>query len=585
MCDKIDFVVCRLCLNSGGELINIFDEHTKTEFMLEKTIEDLVNVKVVEDKRYPWLVCSTCMEKLTEFRLFKHRCAECLFVFYNRIRKRSKSATKDWITNREEEVSDVLRHDNKGVEKPGEDLVDGTSDRVWALSSAVESVEYSVRAAMVETDDSYRGGARVNWMAENNCRPVEIQFPGGIKREIDDDTITSDAIDMRVANVRDDMVVVKKEIDTASGCSGSLGGDIDSSMVPSMQEAGSHQLDNEKAGNLDRLGDDEFIPSLNVDVEIKEECDVDIPQGEGVLQGKVLEGQGGDQGQHGPDKDGAGNFQHTCQICKQEFAEKDILKAHMIRGHPVNRSQPRGGVRSKTYRTKCDSDPSVYTRRRKYQCQHCRIDFTLKRDLRRHLLTHSDVCENKCEICSREFSLKRNLKRHMLLHTGERPYKCGICSKDYSSKGDLNRHMLIHTGERPHKCNLCTKSFKYKQHLEGHVLTHISERPHKCEMCSKGFIRKRDLEMHVLIHSGQTPFRCEICSKTFRYKSNLRRHIIITSGETPQKCDVCSMVFHDRRGLTRHLKAHSGSSRLQCYRCNFTSISKRVLRQHLIEAH
>ncbi|XP_071447415.1 uncharacterized protein [Hetaerina americana] len=383
MCDKIDFVVCRLCLNSGGELVNIFDENNKTEFMLEKTIEDLVNVKVVEDKRYPWLVCSTCMEKLTEFRLFKHRCAECLFVFYNRIQKGCNPAAKYLIINREEEKGDVLRHDNKGVGSPGEDLVDGTSTKVWALSSAVDN---SVRTATVEMDGTYSVDSRVNWMAENNCSAVDIQFPGGIKREIDDDAVGSDDIERTAVGVGEDMTVVKQEIDAAGGCTASPGRDIDSSVVPSMQEGGSHWSGNDEAGNLDRSEDEDSCLPINLDVEIKEECDADEPQEVGGLGKEVSQLRGGDQGQ-----DGTGNSPHTCQICKQDFAEEDILKAHLTRVHRVKRKELRCDVCSKALVGKGDVDgcaDSEIAPGKKHQCQSCSAVFSSKKDLRRHVLTH-----------------------------------------------------------------------------------------------------------------------------------------------------------------------------------------------------
>ncbi|XP_071445653.1 uncharacterized protein [Hetaerina americana] len=70
--------------------------------MLLKTVEDLIDFKVVQDEIHPWLVFSSCMELLTEYRLFKRRCSECLSVFYDRIKKGCNITTKDLITNREE---------------------------------------------------------------------------------------------------------------------------------------------------------------------------------------------------------------------------------------------------------------------------------------------------------------------------------------------------------------------------------------------------------------------------------------------------------------------------------------------------
>ncbi|XP_071455855.1 uncharacterized protein [Hetaerina americana] len=271
MCDKIDFVVCRLCLNSSGLLINIFDMNNKSEFMLEKTIEDLINVKVVEDANYPWLVCSTCMEKLTEFRLFKHRCAECLFVFYNRIQKGFNPVTEDWLTNRQEEVSDVLTQDNKS---PGEHMVDGLSHKVWALGSTVESAVHSVGTASVEMKNPYSPVHGMNFMAINDCNEVNIQFPGEIKKEIEDETIASDAVDGSEVDMQDDMIIIKEEFDTSSGCPVPLKIDAGSSI----QEGDNHWSENEDTSHLDPLENAEINISPEEEVDIKDDCDADIPQ-------------------------------------------------------------------------------------------------------------------------------------------------------------------------------------------------------------------------------------------------------------------------------------------------------------------
>ncbi|XP_071439808.1 uncharacterized protein, partial [Hetaerina americana] len=109
MCDEAQLEVCRLCLSNRGVLINVFGENSQLQIMLEKTIEDLIDVQVVEDANYPWLVCSNCMEKLTEFRLFKRRCADCVSDFNDRIQKRRIPATIDSITKREEFPSEIKK--------------------------------------------------------------------------------------------------------------------------------------------------------------------------------------------------------------------------------------------------------------------------------------------------------------------------------------------------------------------------------------------------------------------------------------------------------------------------------------------
>ncbi|XP_071447411.1 uncharacterized protein [Hetaerina americana] len=97
----LKYKLCRLCLCGGGQFIDIFEEDNKLEFMVEKAIEDLLNLKVVKETMYPWLVCSPCLTKLTEFRLFKRRCVECQFVFQNRFEKGDFSEVGDWSSIQE----------------------------------------------------------------------------------------------------------------------------------------------------------------------------------------------------------------------------------------------------------------------------------------------------------------------------------------------------------------------------------------------------------------------------------------------------------------------------------------------------
>ncbi|XP_071449867.1 uncharacterized protein [Hetaerina americana] len=217
MCDKAEFELCRLCLNSSGVLINVFGDNSELQFMLEYTIEDLLDVKVVEDTNYPWLVCSNCMEKLTEFRLFKRRCAECFSEFYNRIQEGcNPTATKDWMSSREELGSEM-------------------------------------------------------------------------KTEMDDKAIDSDAVDSNTVDVQDDMIYVKEENDTASDCSVAAKKEVDLPMFTSMLGGDRHWSGNDEARNLDPPNDGEIHLFLNEEVDIKEECNADIPHEGGCLGVNLLQ--------------------------------------------------------------------------------------------------------------------------------------------------------------------------------------------------------------------------------------------------------------------------------------------------------
>ncbi|XP_071449491.1 uncharacterized protein [Hetaerina americana] len=527
MSDTAEFEVCRLCLNSRGLLISVFGENSKLQFMLEKTIEDLINVKVVQDANHPWLVCSNCMEKLTEFQLFKRRCGECLSVFYNRIRMGRNPATKDWITNREEE-SDVPYHDNKGAESPGKEFVEGTLSKVWVLSRTTESVDPSVQTAMVQMENSDAAGNRLNFMPDNNYNEVKIEFPSEVKKEIDDDTIASDTVDSSTVDVGDDMIIVKEEIDAVSGYSSSPVRDINSSMVPSMQEGCSHWSDNEEVGNVESLRDEELCLSNNVDVEIKE-GDIDIPQEKGSLEEDSLHWQDGGHAQDVTSEGGAGNPVHKCQICNMVFEELNLLEAHKMCKQLKEEKQLKCDVCSKTFKYKKALNThvkSVHSMKKEHQCQECLRYFKNQSELRIHIMRHTGEKPIKCKICSKGFARNSDVNKHMVTHMDERPFKCKICSKGFNHGGNLKTHILIHTGERPFKCEICSKSFSQKSSLRGHMLTHMDERPFKCDICLKGFCTTYHLKNHVLTHTGEKPHKCEVCSKGFRKKQHLDYHML-----------------------------------------------------------
>ncbi|XP_071445635.1 zinc finger protein 492-like [Hetaerina americana] len=574
----MDVLVCRLCLNSGGQLVNIFDENTRSEFMLEKTIEDLINVEVVEDARYPWLVCCNCMEKLTEFRLFKHRCAECLFVFYNRIQKECNPSTKVWITNRHECRRGEELKEEFGVAMIASEAVDRRRDMDVRDDDDMAVVKEEIDAASgilplapgKDVDSAMVASMREGGSHWSDSEEAGNLLPGGIKKECCNDPIASDAVDRTAVDVRDDMIVVKEEVDTASECSASLGRDIDSSLVPSMQEGCSHWSDSEEVGNMDRSEDG--LLSFNVEVDIKEECQDDISQEEQRLGADPLQEEDCGKG-----RDGVMTILHMCQYCNDGFAQKEDLEAHVIGRHSLKARDIRRGVDSEGYH--CASD--IVAESKTYKCAICLRSFPLKNKLKRHLLMHTGERPHKCEICLKGFHHKQHLEGHMLTHTGERPHKCPVCPKAFTYKQSLKGHMYIHSGEKPYECEVCGKAFKWKRQLKEHRLTHKWEKRHKCEVCSRAFTRKANLKRHALIHTGERPYKCEICLKGFHHKQHLEGHMSTHTGEKPYKCEVCQKAFTFKQSLKGHMYIHTGEKPHRCDVCLEAFRHKQNLNEHM----
>ncbi|XP_071441209.1 zinc finger protein 723-like [Hetaerina americana] len=551
MCDKAEFKLCRLCLNSRGLLMNVFGENSKLQFMLEKTIEDLIDVKVVEDANYPWLVCSNCMEKLTEFRLFKRRCAECLSVFYNRIQKGCNYAAKDWITNREKFPSEIQK--------------EFSGDRI--VSDAIDKRDVDV------LDDKIR--VKVEIDAGSGCSTSPVRDIDASMRE--GCSNTSDNVEAgNLDQSQDDELrlsfneelVIKEEwhidVPQEEGC---LGGD-------------ESQLQDVSKGQ-DCVGN--TLRTCQI-------CNKGFAQ-EDILKAHVMDVHHVKAEEIGSDVD-ADSFECTndvevnaitykCAICLKAFSQKYKLKSHTLihtGDRPYYCAICMKGFHHKQH---IEGHMLKHTRKRPYKCGICPKTFILEEHLRDHIRRHVGEKLYVCEVCSKAFTCQQQLMEHRLMHDGTRRHKCDICLKAFLQKAHLKRHMLVHSGERPLKCQVCFKGFLHRQHLERHMLSHTGEKPYKCEVCLKAFSVKQSLKVHMLSHTGERPHKCEVCQKTFALKQCLKVHMLIHTGEKPHKCEVCSKAFTLKQQLTEHRLTHSAPRPVKCEVCSKPFSQKRTLKRHM----
>ncbi|XP_042369478.1 zinc finger protein OZF-like, partial [Plectropomus leopardus] len=167
-----------------------------------------------------------------------------------------------------------------------------------------------------------------------------------------------------------------------------------------------------------------------------------------------------------------------------------------------------------------------------------------------------------CSECGKRYGVKKNLKRHMITHSGETPFSCSECgkrfgfNKAFNECGNLRRHMITHTGKKPFSCSVCGKGFSENAKLKIHIRTHTGEKPFSCTMCDKAFNEQWSLTSHMRSHTGEKPFRCTECGKAFSTSGTLHSHRRTHTGEKPYSCSVCHKSYTQSGSLSKHMKSH-----------------------------
>uniref|UniRef100_A0A4W5QHG7 C2H2-type domain-containing protein n=1 Tax=Hucho hucho TaxID=62062 RepID=A0A4W5QHG7_9TELE len=101
----------------------------------------------------------------------------------------------------------------------------------------------------------------------------------------------------------------------------------------------------------------------------------------------------------------------------------------------------------------------------------------------------------------------------MGMHTYLRPHKCPSCSFASKNRKDLRRHMMTHTNEKPFTCRICGQRFNRNGHLKFHMERLHSQDPLTRKTHSGGgsqqqtFIVSSDEEALAMLQSlqaGQT---------------------------------------------------------------------------------
>lgn len=254
------------------------------------------------------------------------------------------------------------------------------------------------------------------------------------------------------------------------------------------------------------------------------------------LSSKILEPQ--DTKVHVVDKSAKTDKPYACKMCPKTYKLKRELNRHLV----------------------------SHTDKKRYQCELCDSRFQYPYLLSKHIkhvhqrVKYEKKYNFKCELCPREFYSRQGLENHQYQHTRIKKFICDLCGSRQGTKGNLTDHIKrVHNTDPSTKtkvqCHICGASFVDQKTLGHHISYLHGDGKPKCHICGKIVSSKEVLRFHINYHTGEKPFNCQYCTKSFASKYVMRLHERTHTGEAPYKCDQCPKTFKQRTALTSHLKS------------------------------
>ena len=178
-----------------------------------------------------------------------------------------------------------------------------------------------------------------------------------------------------------------------------------------------------------------------------------------------------------------GSYKFACGYCERIFCNISARVDHFLDEHKVGQ-----GIKNVK---KC-----VIL----FPCEICGLNLQSKKDLLNHLETHKDRKSRKphCNLCHSEFTLKKNLDRHMMDVYDEHcspKYRCEECNIVFCSGKQMQKHhKQRHSG---HVCTTCDQWFTTKRALGYHLKR---QKMFSCSVCGKQFCNKKTFTTHTKSH-------------------------------------------------------------------------------------
>lgn len=140
--------------------------------------------------------------------------------------------------------------------------------------------------------------------------------------------------------------------------------------------------------------------------------------------------------------------------------------------------------------------------------------------LKKHLLTHSEVPQFQCNLCDKAFRTNYSLKHHLQTHAGKvvKKFVCDYCSMGFRTNEELKVRLYS-------RIYLMVQPLWFKWLNIGHFFS-----------IHTIFTHNNDVQDHRSMHTGEKRFKCEHCSSDFGARSSFYTHLRKVHGMPNEIC-------------------------------------------------
>ncbi|XP_050499471.1 zinc finger protein 836-like [Diabrotica virgifera virgifera] len=266
------------------------------------------------------------------------------------------------------------------------------------------------------------------------------------------------------------------------------------------------------------------------------------------------------------------NPKFFCDVCSFSTRHERYLKSHIQRLHCARE----------------ESNELFY-------CAHCNFSTKHKRSLIPHMVIHRKLEDLKwftCKYCPYKAKWKRSITTHELIHV--KKFSCDQCDFQTTLKRYLQQHLKAHEPPTLYKCDHCDFSSQFKNAITHHNIKHksIDEiKSHKCPDCSYVAKRACDLKVHfTFMHTeAKEIYKCDKCSYITRCTKRLNNHKKLvheeSGGVRKFYCNLCTFQTKYKNSFVNHqfgVHKLDDSPILNCPDCTYTTRRKEMLQKHLL---